>query len=106
MEQADLPFERFESLLLAHPHVEHVELQGEGESLLHPRFFDMVRALRERNIKVSLISNGSLISESHAEQMVAPVSYTHLDVYKRQAPTRCSLHQLNHLILLTYNSRR
>lgn len=71
MEQADLPFERFESLLLAHPHVEHVELQGEGESLLHPRFFDMVKALRERNIKVSLISNGSLISESHAEQMVA-----------------------------------
>lgn len=71
MEQADLPFERFESLLSAHPTVEHVELQGEGESLLHPRFFEMVKALRDRNVKVSVISNGSLISEAHAERMVA-----------------------------------
>ncbi|MFO0620277.1 MAG: radical SAM protein [Polyangia bacterium] len=71
MDQADLPFERFESLLAAHPSVEHVELQGEGESLLHPRFFDMVKALRERNIKVSIITNGSLISEAHAAQLVA-----------------------------------
>ena len=70
MEQADLPFERFESLLTAHPHVEHVELQGEGESLLHPRFFDMVKVLRVRNVKVSVISNGSLISEAHAQRMV------------------------------------
>ena len=70
MEQADLPFERFESLLTAHPHVEHVELQGEGESLLHPRFFDMVKVLRDRNVKVSVISNGSLISEAHAQRMV------------------------------------
>ncbi len=71
MDQADLPFERFEALLAAHPSVEHVELQGEGESLLHPRFFDMVRTLRQRKIKVSVISNGSLISESAAEQMVS-----------------------------------
>ncbi|HNN49734.1 MAG TPA: radical SAM protein [Pseudomonadota bacterium] len=71
MEQADLPFDRFETLLAAHPSVEHVELQGEGESLLHPRFFDMVRALRAKNIKVSLISNGSLMSESTAEELVS-----------------------------------
>lgn len=59
MKQADLPFERFEAALATFPDLRHVELQGEGESLMHPRFLDMVEAARARGIRVSFITNGS-----------------------------------------------
>ena len=59
MPQEDLTFERFEAALGAFPDVEHIELQGEGESLMHPRFFEMVETARARGVRVSLISNGS-----------------------------------------------
>jgi MoaA/NifB/PqqE/SkfB family radical SAM enzyme len=60
MPQSDLPYERFVAALDAFPSLEHVELQGEGEPLLHPRFFEMVGLARSRGIKVSIITNGSL----------------------------------------------
>jgi MoaA/NifB/PqqE/SkfB family radical SAM enzyme len=62
MEQADLPYERFAAALDAFPDLQHIELQGEGESLMHPRFFDMLALARGRGVKVSLISNGSLLT--------------------------------------------
>src|SRR5262245_45883400 len=37
MAQTDLPFERFAETLDSFPAVEHIELQGEGESLMHPQ---------------------------------------------------------------------
>jgi MoaA/NifB/PqqE/SkfB family radical SAM enzyme len=64
MPQEDVAYETFEAALDAFPDLEHVELQGEGEPLMHPRFFDMVELARKRNIKVSLITNGSLLIPS------------------------------------------
>jgi MoaA/NifB/PqqE/SkfB family radical SAM enzyme len=61
MRQGDLSWRAFQQFLEANPHLKHVELQGEGEPLMHPRFFDMVSACRARDIKVSLISNGSML---------------------------------------------
>ena len=69
MRQGDLPWETFERFLDRNPALEHVELQGEGEPLMHPRFFDMVARCRERNIRVSLITNGSLLSQ-HADALI------------------------------------
>ncbi len=57
-----MPYERFVTVLDAFPELEHIELQGEGESLMHPRFFDMVVEARDRGIRVSFISNGSLLT--------------------------------------------
>jgi MoaA/NifB/PqqE/SkfB family radical SAM enzyme len=71
MPQKDLPLAQFQTLLSAAPHVEHVELQGEGESLLHPQVLDMVAALRARSIKVSLITNGSLLGPDVADKLTA-----------------------------------
>ena len=59
MPQADLTYERFAATLAAFPDTRHLELQGEGESLMHPRFLDMVAAARARDIRVSFITNGS-----------------------------------------------
>lgn len=71
MRQGDLAWEAFEAFLAAHPDLRHVELQGEGEPLLHPRFFDMVAACRARGIAVGLITNGSLLNAAMVERLLA-----------------------------------
>jgi MoaA/NifB/PqqE/SkfB family radical SAM enzyme len=69
--QEDLSWETFEATLAAFPEVRHVELQGEGESLLHPRFLDMLAALRARGCEVSFITNGSLLSVAAVDRLLA-----------------------------------
>ena len=71
MRQGDLDWDAFEAFLTAHPDLRHVELQGEGEPLLHPRFFDMAAACRARGIEVGLITNGSLLNEAMVERLLA-----------------------------------
>ncbi|HVK98718.1 MAG TPA: radical SAM protein, partial [Dongiaceae bacterium] len=70
--QLDLDFDTFARLIDRLDDVRHVELQGEGEPLMHPRFFDMVRHLRNRfpAVKISLITNGSLFTAENIEQLL------------------------------------
>ena len=63
MDQSDFAVEDFERLLASFPDLEHIELQGEGEPLLHKGFFEMARQARARGIRLSMITNGSLLSE-------------------------------------------
>jgi MoaA/NifB/PqqE/SkfB family radical SAM enzyme len=70
MRQGDLSWDAFERFLAMNPGLKHVELQGEGEPLMHPRFFDMVSACRARGIKVSLISNGSMLGETAVTRLI------------------------------------
>src|SRR4051812_21401546 len=70
MPQADLPYERFASALDAFPDLRHIELQGEGESLMHPRFFDMLALARSRGVKVSFITNGSLLGPAAIDHIL------------------------------------
>lgn len=69
--QGDLSWADFETFLAAYPDLRHVELQGEGEPMLHPLFFDMVEACRDRDIKVSIITNGSLLNAERVERLIA-----------------------------------
>jgi MoaA/NifB/PqqE/SkfB family radical SAM enzyme len=62
--------ERFRQILGRFPEVEHLELQGEGEPLLHSGFFEMARLAHERGIRVSTITNGSLFSSRRIEQII------------------------------------
>lgn len=71
MDQGDMPFEKYEDLLRLFPGVRHVELQGEGEPMLHPKFFEMVSSAREKGIKVSFITNGSLLSPANVAKILA-----------------------------------
>jgi MoaA/NifB/PqqE/SkfB family radical SAM enzyme len=52
------------------PGLRELHLQGMGEPLMHPRFFDMVRYAVARNIKVSTNTNLMLLSERRAEECV------------------------------------
>lgn len=45
-------------------------LQGDGEPLLYDKFFDMLRYARSKNIGVLFFTNGSLISEKEAKEIV------------------------------------
>jgi MoaA/NifB/PqqE/SkfB family radical SAM enzyme len=70
MAQDDLAYERFAAALDAWPGLRHIELQGEGEPLLHRRFFDMMALARSRGIKVSFITNGSLLSDAAIDRIL------------------------------------
>jgi len=72
MVQADLDFGVFERFLQRIEHLEHIELQGEGEPLLHPRFFDMVAAAQVRfpGVAVSMITNGSLFTARNVDHIL------------------------------------
>jgi MoaA/NifB/PqqE/SkfB family radical SAM enzyme len=70
LDQSDLPAASFEALLGRLPDVEHLELQGEGEPLMHPDFFAMVRSARARGIEVSTISNGSFFTRARIAEIL------------------------------------
>ena len=70
MRQGDLPFEVFEDVLARNPLVEHIELQGEGEPLMHPRIFDMIALAKSRDIRVSMITNGSHFTAANIERIL------------------------------------
>jgi radical SAM protein with 4Fe4S-binding SPASM domain len=65
-----MPYDAFCRLLDQFPAVRELHLQGLGEPLLHPRFFDMVRYAAQRGIEVSTNTNLTALSERRAEECV------------------------------------
>jgi MoaA/NifB/PqqE/SkfB family radical SAM enzyme len=72
MPQQNMPLDRFEQILRSVANVRHVELQGEGEPMLHPQFFEMAELIRNLHpqAKVSLITNGSLLGAENVERIL------------------------------------
>lgn len=70
MPQTDLSETTWQTTLAAFPSLAHVELQGEGESFMHPRFFAMIRELRARGTRVSIITNGSYLSQPNVDALL------------------------------------
>lgn len=69
-EQTDISYKTFEHALDQLPDLRHIELQGEGEPFLHPRLFDMIRLARNKGIKVSTITNGSLFTRDNINKIL------------------------------------
>lgn len=67
---AFMAFEQFVSLIDQLPGLRELHLQGLGEPMMHPRFFDMVAYAAGRGIVVSTNSNLTLLNERRAEQCV------------------------------------
>ncbi|MGE5638981.1 MAG: SPASM domain-containing protein [Clostridia bacterium] len=65
-----LSFDAFLRILDELPDLEELRLQGEGEPLSHPRFFDMVRAAARRGIAVSTTSTLQVFNRRLAEECV------------------------------------
>ena len=67
---AFMAFERFVQMLDTLPGLEELHLQGLGEPMMHPRFFEMVACATARGIRVSTNSNATLLTERRAERCV------------------------------------
>jgi radical SAM protein with 4Fe4S-binding SPASM domain len=66
-----MSIERFRELLDQMPGLEALHLQGLGEPMLHPRFFEMVSIAAERGIRVSTNSNLTLLTEKRARRCIS-----------------------------------
>ena len=72
MQQQDMPVELFRRFIESVEGLEGLELQGEGEPLLHSGFFTMVGIARERfpELDVSIITNGSMFSDDNVGRIL------------------------------------
>ena len=68
---AFMSYDTFRTLLAQFPAVSELHLQGLGEPMLHPRFFDMVRHASDLGIRVSTNSNFTALSPRRAAECVA-----------------------------------
>ena len=66
-----MSFEAFCALLAEQPGLRALELQGAGEPLAHPRFFDMVAYAAARGIEVTTTTTLLTISDARIEECVA-----------------------------------
>ncbi len=67
---AFMPFETFTRLVDQFPDLETLHLQGLGEPMMHPRFFDMVAYAAARGVRVTTNTNLTLLNPRRAEQCV------------------------------------
>ncbi len=68
---AFMAIETFYALIDQLPDLQELHLQGLGEPLMHPRFFDMVAYAVYKGIRVSTNSNLTLLNTRRAERCVA-----------------------------------
>jgi radical SAM protein with 4Fe4S-binding SPASM domain len=67
---AAMEFEKFTAIVDQFPALTELHLQGLGEPMMHPRFFDMVAYAARKGVRVTTNSNGSLLNERRAERCV------------------------------------
>jgi radical SAM protein with 4Fe4S-binding SPASM domain len=85
---AFMPFERFVRILDQFAGVPELQLQGLGEPMMHPRFFDMVAYAVGRGMKVSTNSNLTLLNARRAEQCVrSGLAWLHVSIDGATAET-------------------
>ncbi len=84
---AFMDFDVFCGLVEQFPAIKQLHLQGLGEPLLHPRFFDMVRYAAGRGIEVTTNSNLTALSERRAEECVkSGLARLHVSLDAAEAP--------------------
>jgi MoaA/NifB/PqqE/SkfB family radical SAM enzyme len=72
MRQTDLSLDNFKQFIDQVVGLEAIELQGEGEPLLHAGFFDMIAIARAKfpDVEISMISNGSLFTSENINRLL------------------------------------
>src|SRR5260370_5114154 len=66
-----MDFEQFTRLVDQFVSIQELHLQGLGEPMMHPRFFDMVAYATKLGIRVTTNSNLTLLNDTRAERCVA-----------------------------------
>jgi len=68
---AFMDFDVFTRLIDQFPGLEELQLQGLGEPMMHPRFFDMVEYAVGRGVKVGANTNATYLNARRAERSVS-----------------------------------
>jgi len=85
---AFMQWETFTNILDQFPALEELHLQGLGEPMMHPRFFDMVSYGVARGIRVSTNSNLTLLTRPRAQRAVASgLEWAHVSIDGATADT-------------------
>lgn len=66
----DMPLALFRSLLCCLGQTRQVHLQGWGEPLLHPDFFEMVRVCKGKGLAVSTTTNGNVLDDAMLQRLM------------------------------------
>lgn len=66
----DLSLEAIEKIISFFPRLKSIKLQGLGEPFLHPQIEEILKRFKQRNIRVWLISNGTLFSSEKYRSLV------------------------------------
>ncbi|MEZ4599054.1 MAG: SPASM domain-containing protein [Syntrophotaleaceae bacterium] len=83
-----MDFRLFAELLDGFPGLEKLHLQGLGEPLLHPRFFDMAAFARKRGLVVTTSTNLTLLDETQAREcVISGLNELHISVDGTSAET-------------------
>lgn len=69
-ENGDMPLSVYEKISKYFHLVKNVHLQGWGEPLLHPNLFDMVQMAKAKGCKVSLTTNGVLLTSDISQKLI------------------------------------
>lgn len=85
---AFMNYETYLSIIDQFTNLQELHLQGLGEPMMHPRFFDMVEYAAKKGIKVSTNSNLTLLNERRAQHCVTSgLGYLHISLDGTNAET-------------------
>lgn len=85
---AFMPFETFTSLIDQFTTLRELHLQGLGEPMMHPRFFDMIDYAAAKGVRVTTNSNLTLLNKARAERCVqSELSCLHISIDGSTAAT-------------------
>jgi len=80
LEQGNMDYELFVEILNKFQDIRYLQLYGEGEPLLAPNFFSMVKESVARRITVSTISNGSLLHRNVDNVLLSGLNSIHISL--------------------------
>lgn len=85
---AFMPFETYTSLIDQFTTLRELHLQGLGEPMMHPRFFDMIDYAAAKGIRVTTNTNLTLLNAARAERCVqSELSCLHVSIDGATAAT-------------------
>jgi len=70
VETEPMGLELFERIINQFPNLKHIKLQGMGEPFLNRNLTEMIRMASARHIKTTILTNGTLLNRSLAEEVL------------------------------------
>jgi MoaA/NifB/PqqE/SkfB family radical SAM enzyme len=84
---AFMPVHEFRRIVEGFPALDHLHLQGLGEPMMHPQFFEMIEWAAARGVRVSTNSNLTLVSQRRARLCVdSGLAELHVSLDAASAP--------------------